>query len=94
MPTIGSFEARRAKYMDAIGENAIAIVRSPPEASRNADVLHPFRQSSDLYYLTGFREPDTTLVLRPKAAPEQRGRHVCKTKRSRSGNVGWATSWC
>ena len=57
--------ARRQAYMDAIGPRAVALVHSPPEATRNGDVLHPFRQSSDLHYLTGFTEPETTLVLRP-----------------------------
>ncbi len=53
--------------MDAIGPNAVAVVHSPPEAVRNGDAEFRFRQSSDLYYLTGFSEPATTLVLRPGA---------------------------
>jgi Xaa-Pro aminopeptidase len=61
------FSRRREAYMDAIGKDAVALVRSPPEAIRNGDVHHPFRQSSDLYYLTGFAEPETTLILRPGA---------------------------
>lgn len=59
------FAERRERYMKAIGERAVAVVHSPPEAVRNGDVLFPFRQSSDLFYLTGFSEPDATLVLRP-----------------------------
>ena len=54
--------------MKTIGANAVAIVRSPPEAYRNGDVHFPFRQSSDLLYLTGFAEQGTTLVLRPGSA--------------------------
>jgi Xaa-Pro aminopeptidase len=46
-------------------------VRSPAEATRNGDVQFPFRQSSDLYYLTGFSEPEAMVVLRPDA-PDQR----------------------
>jgi Xaa-Pro aminopeptidase len=59
------FAARRDAYMQAIGPNAVAIVRSLPERLRNGDAYHPFRQISDLVYLTGFVEPETTLVLRP-----------------------------
>jgi len=51
--------------MQAIGPNAVAVVRSLPERLRNGDAYHPFRQISDLVYLTGFVEPETTLVLRP-----------------------------
>src|SRR5215510_5346401 len=59
------FAARRDAYMRAIGPNGVAVVRSLPERLRNGDAFHPFRQLSDLVYLTGFVEPDTTLVLRP-----------------------------
>jgi Xaa-Pro aminopeptidase len=65
------FAARRAEYMAAIGPSAVAVVRSLPERLRNGDAFHPFRQSSDLVYLTGFVEPDTTLVLRPGAETER-----------------------
>jgi Xaa-Pro aminopeptidase len=61
------FAARRAELMKAIGPNAVAIVKSLPERLRNGDALHPFRQHSDVVYLTGFVEPETTLVLRPGA---------------------------
>src|SRR5215510_13983828 len=59
------FAARRDAYMQALGPGAVAVVRSLPERLRNGDAYHPFRQISDLYYLTGFVEPETTLVIRP-----------------------------
>jgi Xaa-Pro aminopeptidase len=65
------FRARRRAYMDALGPNAVAVVSSLPERLRNGDAFHRFRQHSDLYYLTGFAEPDATLVLRPGAETEQ-----------------------
>src|SRR4051812_7589053 len=68
-PTV--FAARRDAYMRAIGPGAVAVVRSLPERLRNGDAFHPFRQHSDLYYLTGFVEPDTTLVLRPGAETDR-----------------------
>ncbi|MFT3696948.1 MAG: aminopeptidase P N-terminal domain-containing protein [Kofleriaceae bacterium] len=65
------YAARRADYMKAIGPNAVAVVRSLPERLRNGDAFHPFRQHSDLVYLTGFVEPETTLVLIPGAQAEK-----------------------
>ena len=65
------FAARRDAYMQAIGTSGVAIVRSLPERLRNGDAFFPFRQHSDLIYLTGFVEPDTTLVLRPGAETER-----------------------
>jgi Xaa-Pro aminopeptidase len=65
------FAARRDAYMQAIGPNAVAVIRSLPERLRNGDAFHPFRQLSDLLYLTGFVEPDATLILRPGAEKER-----------------------
>jgi Xaa-Pro aminopeptidase len=65
------FAARRDAYMQALGPSAVAVVRSLPERLRNGDAYHRFRQHSDLVYLTGFLEPDTTLVLRPGAGTER-----------------------
>jgi Xaa-Pro aminopeptidase len=65
------FAARRDAYMQAIGPAAVAVVRSLPERLRNGDAHHRFRQHSDLVYLTGFLEPETTLVLRPGAEQDR-----------------------
>lgn len=67
MQTLAIHARRRQAYMDAIGPRAVAVVHSPPETLRNGDVHHIFRQSSDLHYLSGFDEPEATLVLRPGA---------------------------
>src|ERR1043165_4326467 len=65
------FAARRDAFMRAIGPNAVAVIHSLPERLRNGDTYHAFRQVSDLIYLTGFTEPDTTLVIRPGAETER-----------------------
>lgn len=65
------YAARRDAYMQALGPGAVAVVRSLPERLRNGDAHHRFRQHSDLVYLTGFLEPETTLVLRPGAETER-----------------------
>lgn len=65
------FAARRDAFMQAIGPRAVAVVRSLPERLRNGDAFHAFRQHSDVLYLTGFVEPDTTVILRPGAETER-----------------------
>jgi Xaa-Pro aminopeptidase len=65
------FAARRDAYLHALGPKAVAVVRSLPERLRNGDAFHAFRQHSDLIYLTGYAEPDATLVLRPGAETER-----------------------
>ena len=56
------FARRRARLLERIGD-AVAIVPAAPEllSSRDTDVL--YRPSSDLYYLTGFREPGAVAVI-------------------------------
>ena len=51
--------ARRAKVLDAIGTNAIAIIQGAPDVS--ADVV--FRQSNEFYYLTGLETAHAYLLL-------------------------------
>src|SRR4051812_31621401 len=65
------FAARRDALMARLGPKAVAVVSSLPERLRNGDAYHVFRQASDVYYLTGFVEPETTLVLRPGADKER-----------------------
>jgi len=49
--------------MASSGEPAIAVLPAAPIAIRNNDVDHEYRQDSDLFYLTGFDEPQSVLVL-------------------------------
>lgn len=55
------FAKRRQRVLEAI--DGVAIVASAPVTLRNNDVEHEYRQDSDLFYLTGFDEPETVLVL-------------------------------
>lgn len=49
--------------LEAIHPGALLIF-SAPVAIRNNDVEHEYRQDSDFYYLTGFDEPESALLLR------------------------------
>ena len=66
--TIGKAEyARRRKRLMALMEpNSIAIIPSAKEQVRSRDTEYPFRQDSDFYYLSGFVEPQSVLVLIPE----------------------------
>jgi len=44
---------------------AVFIFPSNQELIRNSDVTFPFRQESNFYYLSGFDEPESVLVLAP-----------------------------
>ena len=65
------FSDRRAAVMAGLGPRAVAVVASLPERLRNGDSRYGFRQHSDVYYLTGFAEPECVVVLRPGAESER-----------------------
>lgn len=58
-----SFAARRARLLAQMQPGAVAILPTAPEAMRNSDTDYPYRHDSYFYYLTGFTEPDSVLVL-------------------------------
>ena len=55
---------RREEFMSRI-QGGVTVFVSAPLATRNNDVEHEYRQSTDLYYLTGFEEPNAVAVLSP-----------------------------
>lgn len=59
------YARRRKNLMGLMDANSIAIIPSAREQVRSRDTHFPFRQDSDFYYLTGFVEPDSVLVLIP-----------------------------
>lgn len=63
------FSERRRLVGQEIFGSAL-IVASHPEYVRNHDVHFPYRQDSNLFYLTGWEEPDSVLILRPGLNPE------------------------
>ena len=57
------YAARRARVAAQLGADAIALIPTAPTRARNRDSDHPYRHDSYFYYLTGFSEPDSWLVL-------------------------------
>lgn len=59
--------ARRAEVLrrmrDRVPGNSVLVLAATPVATRNHDVEHPYRADSDLFWLTGFEEPETVAVL-------------------------------
>ena len=63
--TAATYQKRRRQLTRLAGDNAILVLASAPERVRSRDTHHAYRQDSDLWYLTGFAEPDAVLVLVP-----------------------------
>src|SRR4051812_15061471 len=60
------YKKRRQALLSQI-KDGVAILPSNPEFIRNNDVHYPFRQDSCFYYLTGFAEPESVIVLDPSS---------------------------
>jgi Xaa-Pro aminopeptidase len=61
-----TFTLRRAAFFDAMcaaAPSSVAVLPAAPVFVRNNDVDHEYRQDSDFFYLTGFDEPESVLVL-------------------------------
>ncbi|MFZ2776373.1 MAG: Xaa-Pro aminopeptidase [Candidatus Rickettsiella isopodorum] len=56
---------RRKQLLSQIQSDELIVLMAAPESIRNGDVLYPYRQNSDFYYLTAFPEPEAIALLIP-----------------------------
>jgi Xaa-Pro aminopeptidase len=59
------FKENRKRFVKRMQPGSIAVFNSNDELPMNGDALYPFRQNSDLYWLTGIIQEDTMLILFP-----------------------------
>jgi Xaa-Pro aminopeptidase len=69
------FIDNRQRFIKKMHKNSIAIFNSNDELPTNGDALYPFKQNTDLYWLTGIIQEDTMLVLYPDN-PDKKYREV------------------
>ncbi len=69
MFNLTEFQQRRNQLLNKMGEG-IAIIPTAPEVIRNRDSHYPYRFDSYFYYLTGFTEPESVLVLIAGKSPK------------------------
>ena len=63
LPTT-EYQQRRQQLMEQLPDNSVVMVFAAAVSVRNGDVEHAYRQDSYFYYLTGFVEPESVLLLR------------------------------
>lgn len=59
------FSRNRSRFMSRMKKNSIAIFVSNDEVPSNADALYPFKQNSDLFWLSGISQEDSMVILYP-----------------------------
>jgi Xaa-Pro aminopeptidase len=65
------FITNRKRFVEKMKPNSIAIFVSNDEVPSNADALYPFKQNSDLYWLSGITQEDSMVVLYPDNVDEK-----------------------
>src|ERR671929_855002 len=69
------FIANRQRFVEKMKPNAIAIFVSNDEVPSNGDALYPFKQNSDLYWLSGITQEDSMVIFFPDN-PDKKYREV------------------
>lgn len=59
------YASRRRDLMAMMQSNSIAVVAAAPERIRSKDTYYPYKQSTNLSYLSGFPEPQSVMLLIP-----------------------------
>lgn len=62
------FSTNRTRFTAKLEKSSIAVFHSNHQMPTNADGSLPFVQNSDLFYLTGINQEDTSLLLFPDAS--------------------------
>lgn len=74
-----SFRARRCTVARHIGEGAL-ILKSAPVQNKSRDNAHPYCPDKYLYYLTGFSEPESALLMRIRGGKITREMLLCRRR--------------
>ncbi len=61
----GLFKKNRARLISKLDRNSLTIINSSDQMPRNGDQYFPYRQNSNLFYLTGVIQEKTSLILCP-----------------------------
>lgn len=69
------FVTNRNRFIARMKPNSIAIFISNDEVPSNGDAIHPFKQNSDLYWLSGISQEDSMVILFP-GNPDPKYREV------------------
>lgn len=88
IPSAGLFTTHRKSLTDLLDKQSLAIIQSNDVQPTNADAAHVFKQSNDLFYLTGIAQEETILLLFPDAH-DPRDREILFLRESNDHIAVW-----
>ena len=69
MHELPNFASHRASVLDRLSEDEAVLVFGAPTHLRNGDADYRYRPDSDVFWLTGWEDPQVAVFLRPGADP-------------------------
>ena len=66
-----NYSDRRSQLSRKVLEDSAIIVGSASVKSRISDTEYPYRQDSNFYYLSGYEEPESLILIRPNHDKEK-----------------------
>jgi len=88
LPSKMLFSRNRKKLTKKLPEKSLVILHSNDEMPRNGDQTFPFRQLSDLFYLTGLDQEECILMMAP-GHPDKRMHESVFTIKTDAQMVTW-----
>jgi len=82
-------KGRREAFRALMPANSVAIVFSYPERVFSKDINYNFHQNPDMYYLTGYKEPDAALLLFKEPQGEEKYTEVLFVRERNASKETW-----
>lgn len=82
-------QGRRSAFRNLMPANSIAVVFSYPERVFSKDINYNYHQNPDMYYLTGYKEPDAVLLLFKEPQGSEKYTEVIFVREKNAGKETW-----
>ncbi|PBJ13813.1 aminopeptidase P N-terminal domain-containing protein [Flavobacterium sp. ACN6] len=80
---------RREAFRNLMPANSVAVVFSYPERVFSKDINYNYHQNPDMYYLTGYKEPDAVLILFKEAQGTEKYNEVLFVRERNASQETW-----
>lgn len=80
---------RREAFRNLLPANSVAVVFSYPERVFSKDINYNFHQNPDMYYLTGYKEPDAVLLIFKDAQGTEKFNEVLFVRERNASQETW-----
>ena len=82
------YRKNRTRLLSKLKPDSAVVIHSNDQFPVNADATHRFKQNSDLFYLTGIDQEETTLILAPNH-PDPKFREMLFVKETNDMIATW-----